>query len=135
MIMMTKLYKCSSWGNEEELESQVEILHGILQAQRQTAEHMDKLVPENALSIIFDHRSRGVKAQESKPKVETLDLVCCDQTVRIPPLLVHRTFTFFQIRDRWFEAIDQLIESMKEVGEQVLIGQINICTGGISEGV
>ena len=96
MIMMTKLYKCSSWGNEEELESQVEILHGILQAQRQTAEHMDKLVPENALSIIFDHRSRGVKAQESKPKVETLDLVCCDQTVRIPPpLLEHRTFTFF----------------------------------------
>ena len=92
MIMMMKLYK----GNEEELESQVKILHGILQAQRQTAEHMmDKLVPENALSIIFDHRSRGVKAQESKPKVETLDLVCCDQTVRIPPLLVQRTFTFF----------------------------------------
>ena len=94
MIMMTKLYKCSSWGNEEE--SQVELLHGILQAQRQTAEQMDKLVPENALSIIFDHRSRGVKTQESKPKVETLDLVCCDQTVRIPPpLLEHRTFTFF----------------------------------------
>ena len=32
------------------------------------------------LSTIFD--ARGIKAEEGKPKVETLDLVCCDQTVR-----------------------------------------------------
>jgi hypothetical protein len=39
------------------------------------------LRPENTLSIIFDHRSRGVGAAEGKPKVETLDLVCTDQAV------------------------------------------------------
>jgi len=75
------------------------------EAQRQAAGQSDKfgkLVPENCLSIVFDHRSRGIKAEDGKPKVETLDLVCCNET----------------IRDRWFDAIDQLIESMKEVEYQ-----------------
>ena len=56
-----------------------------VQAQRQAAGHpekFDKLVPGNSLSIIFDHRSRGIKAQDSKPKVETLDLVCLNEMVR-----------------------------------------------------
>jgi len=75
------------------------------EAQRQASGQSDKfgkMVPENCLSIIFDHRSRGIKTRDGKPKVETLDLVCCNET----------------IRDRWFDAIDQLIESMKEVEYQ-----------------
>jgi len=54
------------------------------------------LNPENCLSIIFDHRS---KESESG---YTLDLVCGDE----------------ETRNKWFDAFDQLLESMKEVEYQ-----------------
>ena len=55
------------------------------------------LNPENCLSIIFDHRSKG-KSESGY----TLDLVCSDE----------------EIRNKWFDAFDQLLESMKEVEYQ-----------------
>merc|ERR1711892_985096 len=55
------------------------------------------LTPDNCLSIIFDHRSK-----EKSESGYTLDLVCTDQ----------------ETRNKWFDAFDQLLESMKEVEYQ-----------------
>ena len=55
------------------------------------------LTPENCLSIIFDHRSK-----DKSESGYTLDLVCTSE----------------DIRNKWFDAFDQLLESMKEVEYQ-----------------
>ena len=67
--------------------------------------------------MIFDKLCRGIKAEDGKPKVETLDLVCCNETVSTlaSSSPYSSLISCLQIRDRWFDAIDQLIESMKEV--------------------
>ena len=87
--------------------------------QHQTATFGDKMsrymLAENSLSVIFDHRARGPGARAGKAKMETLDLVCTSEAVGAAHEEENHPAAFLQIRDRWFEAFDQLIESMKEV--------------------
>jgi len=65
---------------------------------KDTNNHSKFLKPDHSLSIIFDHRARRTKQIGSY----TLDLVCSSQ----------------ETRDKWFLALEQVLESMKEVEYQ-----------------
>jgi len=74
-----------------------DIFNEVQRMMKTTSKKNKFLTPDNCLSIIFDHRSK-----EKSESGYTLDLVCTDE----------------ETRNKWFDAFDQLLESMKEVEYQ-----------------